>query len=127
MQKRPTIVFYLRLCEFTRTQKYSNLTVSTGDYQVTSTPKIVNLLSAAGAVFFRNFIFSFNNQRGAVELTTNARWSDNLKRTPVASRTTLFSDQRVPFCHLNPVSVRVFCFPFSRTLSSQVVTCGITL
>lgn len=112
------IVFHLRLCEFARTQKCSKSSGCTGDYQVACTPKTVNLpvrghsgvpLSAAGAVFLRNFIFSFNDRRSAVELTTDARRSDNLKRTPAASRTILFSDRRSVLSFKPPQS-RYPCF-----------------
>lgn len=123
-------VFHLRPREFTCTQKYlkasglywwlSSRLHSEDSKPVRTRPLACTFRSRSS---FRNFIFSFNDQRGAVELTTDARRSDNLKHTPAASRTILFSDQRSVLSFKPTVSVCVFCFPFPRTLSSsQVVT-----
>ena len=86
-QKRPTVsrtIFHLQSCEFIRTPEYSKFSGfyhKSGDYQVACTPKTVNLsirshwrvLFAVGAIFFRNFISSFNDQRDAMELPTVER------------------------------------------------------
>jgi len=69
--------------------------------------------------------FYFLVQRSERRRGINQRWSDNLKRTPVASRTILFSDRYFILLFKPAVRVRVFCFSFPCTLSLQIVTCGI--
>lgn len=115
-------VFHLRSCEFTYTQKCSKSSglhqwlssrLHSEDSKPPRTPPLAFVLSASGTVFLCNFIFSFNDQRGAVKLTTDARQSDNLKRTPAASRTILFSDQRSILSFKPAVSITRVLFPVS--------------
>lgn len=105
-----------------------NLAVCTGDYQVACTPEdskpprtwpLACAFRSRCAVFLHNFIFSFNDQRGAVELTTDAWRSDNLKRTHqprAAPRRSYFRTgmvrRRCRFV-LSFKPAFVFCFPVS--------------